>query len=155
MTWCCLFLAYFLRFEAARFKSRIIFDPWIGPNRPFAANHLRGTKPPCWRAKVALGQDEQRKLPFKIFSVFCLSCNSATFALHRGGFVPREWLAAKGLFSPWMIRRKSFWRVTKKKKKARNLTNWPCFITCITNIFLVHRIHVYSTRKSDQTGLSF
>ena len=27
----------------------------------------------------------------------CLSCPSATFALQRGGFVPREWLAAKGL----------------------------------------------------------
>ena len=62
MTWCCLFLAYFLRFEAVRFKSRIIFHTWIGPNRPFAANHSRGTKPPCWRVKVALGQDKQRKL---------------------------------------------------------------------------------------------
>ena len=30
--------------------------------------------------------------------VFCLSCPSATFALQRGGFVPREELAAKGLF---------------------------------------------------------
>ena len=28
--------------------------------------------------------------------IFCLSCSSATFALQRGGFVPREWLAAKG-----------------------------------------------------------
>ena len=26
-------------------------------------------------------------------------CPSATFALQHGGFVPREWLAAKGLFS--------------------------------------------------------
>ena len=32
--------------------------------------------------------------------VFCLSCPSATFALQRGGFVPREWLAAKGLLQP-------------------------------------------------------
>ena len=31
-------------------------------NRLFAASHSRGTKPPCWRAKVALGQDKQRKL---------------------------------------------------------------------------------------------
>ena len=31
--------------------------------------------------------------------VFCLSCPSATFALQHGGFVPREWLAAKGLLS--------------------------------------------------------
>ena len=51
----------------------------------------------CWRAKVALGQDKQRKLPFQIMYVFCLSCPSATFALQRGGFVPREWLAAKGV----------------------------------------------------------
>ena len=29
--------------------------------------------------------------------VFCLSCPSATFALQRGGFVLREWLASKGL----------------------------------------------------------
>ena len=27
---------------------------------------------------------------------FYLSCLSATFALQHGGFVPREWLAAKG-----------------------------------------------------------
>ena len=27
----------------------------------------------------------------------CLSCLSAAFAPQRGGFVPREWLAAKGL----------------------------------------------------------
>ena len=43
-------------------------------NRPFAASHSRGTKPPCRRAKVALGQDKQRKLPFKIMYVFSLSC---------------------------------------------------------------------------------
>ena len=28
---------------------------------------------------------------------FCLSCPSATFAHQYGGFVPREWPAAKGL----------------------------------------------------------
>ena len=27
----------------------------------------------------------------------CLSCPSATFALQYGGFVPRDWLAAKDL----------------------------------------------------------
>ena len=36
---------------------------------------------------------------FKILYVFCLSCPNATLALPRGGFVPHEWLAAKGLFS--------------------------------------------------------
>ena len=38
---------------------------------PFAASHSRGTKPPCWRAKVALGQDKQKKLPFQNYCV-CL-----------------------------------------------------------------------------------
>ena len=47
--------------------------------------------------KVALGQDKQSKLPFKIMYVFGLSCPSATFALQQSSFVPREWLAAKGL----------------------------------------------------------
>ena len=37
--------------------------------------------------KVVLGQDKQRKLPFNIMYAFCLSCPSATFALHLGGFV--------------------------------------------------------------------
>ena len=65
---------------------------------PFAASHSRGTNPSCRRAKVALGQDKQRKLPFRIMYVFYFSCPNATFALHRGSFAPREWLAAKGLF---------------------------------------------------------
>ena len=63
-----------------------------------AACHSRGTKQPCWDAKVALGQDKQRKLPFKIMYAFCWSCLSATFASQHGGFVPREWQATKGLF---------------------------------------------------------
>ena len=77
-------------------------------NRLFAASHSHGTKPPCWRAKVVLGQDKQRKLPFQIMYVFCLSCPSATFALQRGGFVPhaRKWLAAKSLLE--VIRNEKF-----------------------------------------------
>ena len=63
-----------------------------------AACHSRGTKQPCWDAKVAMGQDKQRKLPFKIMYAFCWSCPSATFASQHGGFVPREWQATKGLF---------------------------------------------------------
>ena len=31
----------------------------------------------------------------KLFMSFVLSCPSAIFALRHGGFVPREWLAAK------------------------------------------------------------
>ena len=66
-------------------------------NRPFAASHSRGTKLQSWIAKVALGQDKQRKLPFKIMYGFCLSCPSATFAIQHGSFVPSEWRAAKDL----------------------------------------------------------
>ena len=33
----------------------------------------------------------------KCLNFLCLSSPSATFALQHGGFVPREWLAAKGL----------------------------------------------------------
>ena len=35
----------------------------------------------------------------KLCNMSCLSCPSATFALQRGDFVPREWLAAKSLLS--------------------------------------------------------
>ena len=67
-------------------------------NRLFATSHSRGTKPPRWRAKVALGQDKQKTNYIILDGNFlCLSCPSATFALQHGGFVPREWLAAKGL----------------------------------------------------------
>ena len=48
-------------------------------------------EPPCWRAKVALGQDKQKKLPFKIiYAFYCDFCSPAW------QFVPGEWLAAKG-----------------------------------------------------------
>ena len=65
-------------------------------DRPFAASHSRGTKPPCWRAKVALGQDEQKKVKTMYAFKFCWSCHSATFALQHGGFAPCKWLARKG-----------------------------------------------------------
>ena len=52
----------------------------------FLAGHSHGTKPPCWRAKVALGEDKQKKLTFKIMYVFSLCGSSAAFAVQRGGF---------------------------------------------------------------------
>ena len=57
------------------------------PKRPFAASHLRGTKPPCWRAKVAQGQDKQKTYMILSGYFLCLSCLSATFALQHGGFL--------------------------------------------------------------------
>ena len=47
-------------------------------------------KPPWWRAKIALGQDKQRRLPFKIIHAFCLFCAGETFPLQHRGFVPRN-----------------------------------------------------------------
>ena len=66
-------------------------------DRPFAPFHSRGPKPPCWDAKVALGQDQQKAYIIIKKKFLCLSCTSATFASQHGGFVPREWKAAKGL----------------------------------------------------------
>ena len=67
-------------------------------NGPFAASHSRATKPLGWRAKVALGQDKQINAYIILDGNFlCLSCPSVAFALHHGGFVPRKWLATKGL----------------------------------------------------------
>ena len=66
-------------------------------DRPFAAFHSRGAKPPCWDAKVALGQDQQQADIILNGNCFCLSCPSATFASQHGGFVPREWKPSKGL----------------------------------------------------------
>ena len=73
-------------------------------NRPLAASHSRGTKPPCLRATVARprrsGKRRTKCLRTKGIilnsNFLCLSYPSATFALQHGGFVPREWLAAKG-----------------------------------------------------------
>ena len=81
-----------------------LWDSYLGragqllANRFFAASNSRGTKPPCWRAKVALGQDKQKEHIILNGNFLCLSCPSAPFALKHGGFVPRKWLAAKGLF---------------------------------------------------------
>ena len=61
----------------------------IGP----AASHSRGTKPPCWRP---LGHGKQKAPIILNGNFLCLSCPSATFALQHGGFVLREWQAAKG-----------------------------------------------------------
>ena len=71
----------------------------VNSNRPFAASHSRGTNLLCWRAKVALGQDKQRKYHFKLCISFVCLVHFATFVLRLGGFVSGEWLAAKGLFT--------------------------------------------------------
>ena len=65
------------------------------------ANSARGTKPLFWIARDALGQDKQKAHIIKNGNFLCLPSRSAILAhLHyRFFFVPREWLAAKGLLS--------------------------------------------------------
>ena len=59
-----------------------------------AASYSPGTKLHCWRAKGALGQEQQNADILLNACVLCLSCPTTTCALHHGGFVPRGWLAA-------------------------------------------------------------
>ena len=76
-------------------------------NRPFAASHSLGTK-------------EQQKAYIILNGNFlCLSCPRATFALQYSGFVPREWLAAKGLFAHF-----SRLRDSKNERTRRGRDTW-------------------------------
>ena len=61
----------------------------------------RGTKPLFWRARDALGQDKQKVHMLKMVIFLCLSSLPLRLLLTSiaGFFVPREWLAAKGLVS--------------------------------------------------------
>ena len=66
-------------------------------NRPFAASHSCGTKPPCWRAKVALGQDKQRNYHLKLcMSFVCfvpvrLLLSSVAVLYHVNGWLQRAY----------------------------------------------------------------
>ena len=62
-------------------------------NRPFAASHSRGTKPPCWRAKVALGQDKQKAYMSLNDNFLCLTCPARLLLFSK----ERQWLSKKGL----------------------------------------------------------
>ena len=68
-------------------------------NRHFAASHaFTWYKTAVLESKSRTGTRLTKKITISYYMyVFCLSCPSATFALQRGSFVPREWLAAKGL----------------------------------------------------------
>ena len=63
-------------------------------------------------SKVALGQDKQRKLPFKIMYVFCLSCPSVAVLYHVNGKLQRAYYtpgSKKGARNwSWPITRVSF-----------------------------------------------
>ena len=65
-------------------------------NRPFSASHSRGTKPSCWRAKVALGKDKQKTYIILNCNLLCLSCPSASFSLQHGAFCTMWMASCKG-----------------------------------------------------------
>ena len=70
-------------------------------NRSLAASHSRGTKPPCWRAKSQWNKPTNKgKYHLKILYAILFVMSQCDFALQHGGFVSREWPAAKGLFNP-------------------------------------------------------
>ena len=74
-------------------------------NTPVAASHLHGTKPPCWRAKVALGQDKQRKLPFKFINVCSLLFvfNRPFPSSKESHFQSEANISAKPLLWKWVL----------------------------------------------------
>ena len=80
-------------YEITFFKLSRLYCEQVTDNRPFAASHSRGTKPPCWRP---LGHGKKKASIILNDILLCLSCPSAMFALQHGDFVPREWQAAKG-----------------------------------------------------------
>ena len=92
-----------MQWDHIRWKSRFDCKCLVGfyqGNWPFAASHSRGTKPPCWRANVVLGQDKQRKLPFKIMYVFLFVClvpvrlllsSLAVQLYHVNGYLAEIW----------------------------------------------------------------
>ena len=75
-----------------------------------ASSDSRGTKPLFWRARDALGQDTLKAHIIKNGNFLCLSSPSAILAQwHYGFFVPREWLAEKGLLSLWTHAKRHGW----------------------------------------------
>ena len=83
---------------------RLCSDTSSVKNRPFAASHSRGTKPPCWRAKKS-HWNKTNKLD-KLVSFVChATVRHLLSSGQHGGFAPREWLAAKSLFMQSFLRR--------------------------------------------------
>ena len=74
-----------------------------------------------------------------IMYAFCLSCPSATFAHQYGGFVPREWLPAKGLLLGWIDNQ--IFLATGLGSRAQSaishlFSSQNCTITLVSLLFL-------------------
>ena len=83
-------------FVFAWFKTSQSLKFSMGPLQP--ASHSRGTKPPCWRAKVPRDETNKENYHFKFCMSFVYLVPVRLLLSQHGGFVSRECLAAKGLF---------------------------------------------------------
>ena len=86
----CIWFLY-CKHTHLRLNLHVLFIASQSADRPFAAWHSSGTKPPCWDTKVTVGQDQQKAYMILTGNFLFLSCPSVTFASQQGGFVPREW----------------------------------------------------------------
>ena len=77
---------------------------------------------------------------------FCWSYPSATFASQHGGFVPREWQAAKGLFSltDWFLARVFFQLVLSE------CTNQPCKCKNLNFYDVTLLFSLWSTKEPEE-----
>ena len=66
-------------------------------------------------SKSRTGTDKLKTYVILNGNFLSLSCPSATFALQHGGFVPREWLAAKGLLWRVCVQNQHHWNVSVAK----------------------------------------
>ena len=112
--------------------------------RPFAANHSRGRKLPCWRAKVTLGHGKQMTYMIVNGYFLCLSCPSASEVLsstvvlyHVNGQLQRVYLPHNT----------SFWQVglldvalSQYPAKSHNFTNLIFYDVTLQNSIAVHTI---------------
>ena len=92
-------------------KTNLLTVTSLGVELEFALcsySQSRGTKTPCWRAKVALGQEKQKAHIILNGNILCLSCPSATFAFQLGDFVPRRMASCKRPIALWSIKRQCY-----------------------------------------------
>ena len=115
---------------------------YVWKNRPFVARHSRGTKPLCWRANVALGQDKERKLLYKY--VFCLPYPSATFALQHG-FFGTKWMASCPFNTSFSKFSRLFLQVIRQRRPIKIFQSLvPFTVSYVENNFAAQLWNLFS-----------
>ena len=74
--------------------SALVVWNFCRTNRLFAASHLRGKKPPCWRAKVALGQDKQKTYLILNSNFLCCLVPGRLFLSSTAVLFCARWMAS-------------------------------------------------------------